>query len=114
MPDSVSLHQALPVHVNAQRARMDGESAAERNLPSPIEWERRVVELLRDILNHHGGSFDPSRISHKKMCRGPEDEHVYNELNRLLNPNELKSFVEQHSEFRWESSGKKGMIITWA
>ena len=114
MPDSVPPHQALPVHVNAKRARMDGESAAERNSAFPFVWEGRVVELLRDILTHHGGSFDPSRISHKAMGRAPGQARVYEELNRLLNPNELKPFVEQHPQCAWHPTGKKGMIITWA
>ena len=63
MPASVPPHQALPVHVDAKRARMDAESAAE--------------------------------------------------LNKLLKPNELRTFVEQHSEFAWEPNGNKGMIIKW-
>ena len=65
MPASVPPHQALPVHVDAKRARMDAESAAERFSDPPAVWEDRVVQLLREILNHHEGSFDPSRISHK-------------------------------------------------
>ena len=83
-------------------------------MPDPAHvWERRAVELLQEILNRHGGSFNPPRISHNKMNRAPEDEHAYEELNRLLKPNELKSFVEQHPEFAWHPTGKKGMIITW-
>ena len=50
MPDSVPSHQALPVHVDAKRARMDGESAAERFSDPPHVWEGRVVDLLREIL----------------------------------------------------------------
>ena len=113
MPDSVPPHQALPVHVNAKRARMDGESAAEQLSDPPHVWEGRIVELLREILNRHGGSFDPSYISHYKMGRASGDQRAYEELNRLLKPNELKAFVEQHPEFAWESTGKKGMIIKW-
>ena len=90
---------------------MDGEAAGER---LSLVWEGRVVELLRDILRCHGGSFDPSHICHKWMGRGPEDEKTYKELNRLLQPNELKPFVERHPEFVWYANGKKGMIIQWA
>ena len=116
IPDYISLfcvppHQALPVHVNASRTRMDGEAAGER---LSLVWEGRVVELLRDILRCHGGSFDPSHICHKWMGRGPEDEKTYKELNRLLQPNELKPFVERHPEFVWYANGKNGMIIQWA
>ena len=55
----------------------------------------------------------PSKISHNKMGRGPEDDRAYNELNRLLKLKELKPFVEQHPEFAWRPTGKKGMTITW-
>ena len=113
MPDSVPPHQALPVHVNAQSTRMGGESAAERFSASPFVWEGRVVELLREILNCHGGSFNPAKIDHKKMGRAPQQERMYEKLNRLLKPNELKPFVEQHPEFAWDATGKKGMIIKW-
>ena len=41
----------------------------------------------------------------KKTCK---------ELNKLLQPNELKPFVERHPEFVWYANGKKGMIIQWA
>ena len=47
------------------------------------------------------------------MGRGSEDEPAYKQLNRLLKPNELKTFVEQHPEFAWHPNGKKGMMITW-
>ena len=96
-------HQALPLHVDAKHARMDGESAAERFSDPPHVWEGRVVDLLREILDRHGGSFNPARIS----------QHFYEELNKLLKPNELKPFVEQHPEFAWEPTGKKGMKIKW-
>ena len=70
--------------------------------------------FCREILNRHGGSFDPSRISHKAMGRAPGEARAYEELNRLLNPNELKHFVEQHPEFAWQPTGKNGMTIEWA
>ena len=70
--------------------------------------------LLREILNRHDGSFYPSYISHSKMGRGRQDDRAYEELNRLLNPNELRDFVGQHTEFTWEPAGKKGMVIRWA
>ena len=92
---------------------MDGESAAERLSYPPDVWERHVVELLREILTRHNGSFDPSHISHNKMGRASEVERAYEELNRLLRPKELKSFVAQHPEFAWHPKGQKGMIIKW-
>ena len=113
MPDSVPPHQALPVHVNAKRARMAGESAAERWTDPPDVWEGRVVELLWEILTRHGGSFNPSRISHNKMGRAPENDRAYEELNRLLKPKEPKSFVDQHREFACRTTSNNGMIIKW-
>ena len=92
---------------------MEDESGAERSSNPPNVWESRVEELLREILNRHDGSFDPSSINHYYMGRKPRDDRAYEELNRLLNPGELKIFVEQHPEFAWEPIGKKGMIIKW-
>ena len=102
------MHQSLAV----QACRDEFGSASAVSDP-PEVWEGRVVELLREILTRHGGSFDPSWISHKAMGRTPEDERAYEELTKLLEPNELKAFVEQHPEFAWRPTGKKGMIITW-
>ena len=113
MPECVPPHQALPVHVNVKRARMEDESGAARSSNPPNVWESRVEELLWEILNRHDGSFDPSSINHYYMGRKPRDDHTYEELNRLLKPGELKTFVEQHPEFAWEPIGKKGMIIKW-
>ena len=47
------------------------------------------------------------------MGRAAKSARVYEELNRLLKPTELKPFVEQHPEFAWHHNGKKGMIIKW-
>ena len=47
------------------------------------------------------------------MSSSPGDERAYEELNKLLEPNELKPCVDHHPEFAWRPTGKKGMIITW-
>ena len=113
MPESVPPHQALPVHVNAKRAHMEAEAGSERFLdPQPV-WEGRVAAILREILNCHGGSFNPAQISHYNMGRAPGHERMYEKLNRLLQPKELRTFVGQHPEFKWQPYGKKGMTITW-
>ena len=111
MPESVPPHQALPVHV---RARMNSESATERWSDPPDVWKGRVAQLLRDILNSHGGTFDPSQIRHKQMGRTKWDPRAYEELNKLLKPNELKEFVHEHHDFAWEPKHNKGMIIKWS
>ena len=111
MPESLPPHQALPVHV---RGRMNSESATERWSDPPHVWKDRVAKLLRDILNSHGGTFDPSHINHNKMGRTKRDPHAYEELNKLLKPNELKEFVHQHPDFAWEAKNKKGIVIKWS
>ena len=83
------------------------------NMPETLPARQALPVLLREILNRHDGSFDPSSINHYYMGRKPRDDRAYQELNRLLNPGELKIFVEQHPEFAWEPIGKKGMIIKW-
>ena len=47
---------------------------------------------------------------------GPSKPTTFEELNRLLDPNELKTFVEHHREFTWSDrpGGKKGFLISWA
>ena len=92
---------------------MEAEAGAERFSDRPAVWDERVAAILREILNCHDGRFSPSEISHKYMGRAPREERMYEKLNRLLRPKELRSFVEQHPEFKWQHYGKKGMTITW-
>ena len=47
------------------------------------------------------------------MGRAAKSARAYEELNRLLKPNELKPFVEQHPEFAWHYNSKKKMVIKW-
>ena len=114
MPYSLPAHQALPVHVNRNRGRMAGESATERYSHDPKEWEGRVVALLNEIITCHKGSFDPSWISHKQMGRRRQDPRAYEELNKLLKPNELKEFVEGHPDFAWAPTKQNYWKIQWA
>ena len=94
----LSAHEALPVHVNAKRERIEVESPAERLRGDP-EWEGFIVKLLRDILYSHDGFFSI----------------LYSDNGFFsINANDLKEFIEQHPEFAWEPAGKKGMIIKWA
>ena len=105
LPGSASgEHQALPVHTPA-RLRGAGEEAG-----TP-DADARIAELLHQCLNAHGGELDPSKISHKRMGLGPEDEHVYEKFNKLLVPGGLKAFVESHPDFTWNWGAKKGMVI---
>ena len=110
LPGADTVHQALPVHVPA-RTSASGEDAATL---SQAEIDDRVAESLRQCLRAHGGSFDPSKISHRKLRLGPEDDRMYSRLNKLLLPTQLRPFVERHPEFSWQEKGPKGMMITWS
>ena len=110
LPGADTVHQALPVHVPA-RTSASGEDAATL---SQAEIDDRVAEILRQCLRAHGGSFDPSKISHRALGLGPQDERMYSRLNKLLAPNQLRPFVDRHPEFSWQEKDPKGMLITWA
>ena len=62
-------HQALPVHV---RTRV-GEAGAEAASLSEDKVSERVTDIIKQCLNAHGGSFDPSQIRHKNLGLLPSD-----------------------------------------
>ena len=104
-------HQPLPMHIPA-RASASGEEEA-----ATPDADARIVALLRECLDAHGGEFDPSWIWHdKKVPRRPDEEGAYSSFNKLLFPGSTKAFIESHPEFAWRPKwGAKGMlIITWA
>ena len=103
-------HQALPVHV---RARV-GEAGAEAASLSEDQVSERVTDIIKQCLNAHGGSFDPSQIRHKNLGLSPSDERMYSRLNKLLQPGQLREFVDGHPEFEWHQNGPRGMVVTWA
>ena len=108
LPGAHAGHQPLPVHIPA-RASASGEEAA-----TP-DAEARIVALLCECLDAHGGEFDPSRICHKRMPRRPDEERAYSSFNKLLLPGSMKAFIESHPEFAWRPKwGATGMLITWA
>ena len=109
MPRAGTMDQALPIHVPA-RHREAGSDAATL---TPAERDDRVAELVRECLRAHGGTVDPSRISHRALGLGPADARVYARLNKLLGPGQLRWFVERHPESAWHAKDPKGMIITW-
>ena len=110
LPGADTVYQALPVHVPG-RTSTSGEDAATL---SDAEIDDRVAEILRECLRAHGGSFDPSKISHRALGLGPQDERMYSRLNKLLLPKQLRPFVDRHPEFSWQEKDPKGMLITWA
>ena len=103
-------HQALPVHVPARV----GEAGAEAASLSEDQVSERVTDIIKQCLNAHGGSFDPSQIRHKNLGLSPSDERMYSRLNKLLQPGKLREFVDGHPEFEWQQKGPRGMVVTWA
>ena len=103
-------HQALPVHV---RTRV-GEAGAEDASLSEDHVSERVTDIIKQCLNAHGGSFDFSQIKHKNLRLSPSDERMYSRLYKLLQPGQLREFVDGHPEFEWHQKGQRGMVVTWA
>ena len=103
-------YQALPVHVPARV----GEAGAEAASLSEDQMRERVTDIIKQCLNAHGGSFDPSQICHKNLGLSPSDERMYSRLNKLLQPGQLREFVDGHPEFEWHQKGPRGMVVTWA
>ena len=48
------------------------------------------------------------------MGLGPQDERVYDKLNKLLKTGQLRAFIDKHPAFTWSPKGQKGMLVTWA
>ncbi|CAK0905847.1 unnamed protein product [Prorocentrum cordatum] len=107
LPGADAGHQALPARAPS-RLRGAGEEAG------TLDAGARMVALLQQCLDAHGGEFDPSQISRNKMGFKPEDERVYHKFNRLLVPGGLKTFIESHPDFTWRPKGKTGTVIAWA
>ena len=107
LPGADAGHQPLPVHIPA-RLQAAGEEA------TTPDADARMVALLRKCLHAHGGEFDPSWISSKRMGLQPDEERVYSTFNKLLVPGGMKAFIKSHPEFSWRPKGTKGMLITWA
>ena len=103
-------HQALPVHVRARVV----EAAAEAASLSEDQVRERVTDIIKQCLNAHGGSFDPSQIRHKNLGLLPSGERMYSRLNKLLQPGQLREFVDGHPEFEWHQKETRGMVVTWA
>ena len=60
----------------------------------------RVTDIIKQCLRAHGGPFDPSQIGHKIMGLSPGEERMHARLNKLLQPGQLREFVDGHPEFR--------------
>ena len=112
LPAGGGPHQALPVHARSGPPARAAEGQVEAE--SAEEVDERVAELLRRCLRGHGGSFDPSRISRAALGQEPDEDAVYSQLDRLLQPGGLRPFVERHPEFTWSASGRRGMVVAWA
>jgi hypothetical protein len=96
LPHPPGLHQALPVHV---RRPLSAEGNALGSTLEPDERDSRAAELVRQCLMAHGGSFDPSRISHRSMGLQDGDDQTYSKFDQLFEPGALRGFIERSSEF---------------
>ena len=107
--------KALPVHVSARKA----DAGVDAKALCPAVRDARVSDILRHVLQSHGGSFDPARISNKlfQSRHASSEAKAFEQLNRLLKPRELRAFIDRHPEFSWSTCsapGTKGMLITWS
>ena len=105
--------QALAIPTELVRTRV-GDGGAEAASLSEDQVSERVTDIIKQCLNAHGGSFDFSQIKHKSQCLSPSDERMYSRLNKLLQPGQLREFVDGHPEFAWHQNGQRGMVVTWA
>ena len=80
-----------------------GEAGAEDASLSEDHVSERVTDIIKQCLNAHGGSFDHSQIKHKNLGLSPSDERMYSRVNKLLQPGQLREFVEGHGG--WSSLG---------
>ena len=39
---------------------------------------------------------------------------MYSRLYKLLQPGQLREFVDGHPEFEWHQKETRGMVVTWA
>ena len=82
---------------------------------SPEEKKNAIEGLLRECLKADGGSFDPSHMSRRLLKHSPHEKPPWKELEELLQPGELRGFVEDHAAVRWRHRADgKGMISEWA
>ena len=109
LPQADAVPQALPVHARGANRNNDGADAP----LSPADVESQVSDLIQRCLKAHGGSFDPSHINNRAVGIGPGEERVHSVLDRLLQPGELREFIDRHPDFQWCRSGVH-MYITWA
>jgi hypothetical protein len=80
----------------------------------PVADKERAAEVIRLILQSHGGGFFPNKINHKKFeeVAGKQQVKAHAQLGRLLPLNSLRPFIQPHPEF--DSEYKEGRLyIKW-
>jgi hypothetical protein len=80
----------------------------------PEADKERAAEVIRLILQSHGGGFFPNKINHKKFeeVAGKQQVKAHAQLGRLLPLNSLRPFIQPHPEF--DSEYKEGRLyIKW-
>ena len=109
--------QALPVHQRTAR-----QNGVEGDAMGVAARDVAVAHLLRMCLRTHAGEVDPSRISHDLLRQEMVNQgldmatqpRMFQRLDALLHPGQLKPWIEQHPDFQWKPQGAKGMRVTWA
>ena len=111
--DSSATFQPLAVHACPTRRGTSGAMFAGELKDVPEANLQQAAALIRLCLRAHDGSFDPSKINHKKLVQvAGEQEKAYTQLARLLPKGSLRQFIEQHPEFDVEE--KEGLLcIKW-
>ena len=98
--------QALPTHVPI---RLAGANDAQAEMRKPQEIDEEVAGISRLRLDSHGGQFGPPDISHKTAGLKANDKPLHARLRRLLEPGQLRSFVDKHPDVVWtpQNPGRK-------
>ena len=72
-----------------------------------------VRAVITDILTSHDGEFNPAWISHRRYAGGdPGVPRAFAQLDELLEPGQLREWVEASDEFEWNP--ERPWMICWA
>ena len=79
-----------------------------------MERDAEVFACIWQILESHGGKFNPARIEHRKFDAGATGvQKAYVQLDELLAPHELWDWVQASDDFDCVRDGNS-MVVSWA
>jgi hypothetical protein len=74
----------------------------------------KFFACIWQILESHGGKFNPARIEHRKFDAGATGvQKAYVQLDELLAPHELWDWVQASDDFDCVRDGNS-MVVSWA